>query len=102
LARPDPEQIGFNAGLLALSLYHGDWLRPAEAWHPVKQNPWPQFNALAQHLLARFQVPAFMTSAWFGIVSTGKMLSTARIDVIHFGIMVYQNAINGVATPPRF
>src|SRR5262249_28048429 len=55
----------YSAGLVALALYHGDWLRPVEAWQPVKQNAWPQFASLGQHLLARYRVPAFMTSAWF-------------------------------------
>jgi hypothetical protein len=54
-----------NAGLLALALYPGDWLRPVEEWQPVQQNAWPQFSSLAQHLFARYPVPAFMTSAWF-------------------------------------
>jgi hypothetical protein len=65
--RAGDNRIGFNAGLLALSLYYGDWLRPVETRNPAKQNPWPQFNALAQHLLARYPVPAFMTSAWLDL-----------------------------------
>ena len=71
--RAGDNRIGFNASLLALSLYHGDWLRPVETWNPVKQNPWPQFNALAQHLLARYPVPAFMTSAWFDLPPGEKL-----------------------------
>ena len=63
----------FNAGLLALALYHGDWLRPVESWQPVQQNAWPQFSSLAQHLLARCPVPPFMTSAWFDL-PPGKKL----------------------------
>jgi hypothetical protein len=63
----------FNAGLLALALYHGDWLRPVESWHPVKQNAWPQFSSLAQHLLARYPVPPFMTSAWFDLPPGEKL-----------------------------
>lgn len=71
--RVGDNRIGFNAGLMSLSLYHGDWLRPVEAWHPVEQNPWPQFNSLAQHLLARCPVPAFMTSAWFDLPPGEKL-----------------------------
>jgi hypothetical protein len=63
----------FNAALLALALYHGDWLRPVESWHPVKQNAWPQFSSLAQHLLARYPVPPFMTSAWFDLPPGEKL-----------------------------
>jgi hypothetical protein len=62
-----------NAGLLALALYHGDWLRPVESWHPAKRNAWPQFSSLAQHLLARYPVQAFMTSAWFDLPPGEKL-----------------------------
>ena len=61
--RAGDNRTGFNSGLLALSLYHGDWLRPVESWRPVEQNAWPQFSSLAQHLLSRYPVPPFMTSA---------------------------------------
>jgi hypothetical protein len=55
----------FNAGLLDVALHHADWLRPIETWCPLKQNAWPQFASLAQHLFARYPVPPFMTSVWF-------------------------------------
>lgn len=54
-----------NAGLLALSLHHADWLRPVETWFPPSQNPWPLFTSLAHHLFSLYPVPAFMTSVWF-------------------------------------
>jgi hypothetical protein len=60
-----------NAGLLAL--HHADWLRPVETWRPVKQNAWPQVSSLAQHLLACYAVPAFMTSAWFELPPGEKL-----------------------------
>jgi hypothetical protein len=63
--RAGDTRIPFNVGLLDLALHHADWLRPSESWRPVKQNSWPLFSSLAQHLLARYPVPAFMTSAWF-------------------------------------
>jgi hypothetical protein len=71
--RAGDNRTGFNAGLLALALYHGDWLRPVEAWQAGPQNPWPQFASLAQHLLARYPVPAFMTSAWFELPAGEKL-----------------------------
>jgi hypothetical protein len=55
----------FNFGLLDLALHHADWLRPVETWCPPKLNAWPQFSSLANHLLARYPIPAFMTSVWF-------------------------------------
>ena len=42
--RAGDNRNAFNSGLLALALYHGDWLRPVESWHPVRQNAWPQFS----------------------------------------------------------
>lgn len=54
-----------NAGLLDLALHHADWIRSIEMWSPTHQNVWPLFSSLAQHLLARYPVPAFMTSVWF-------------------------------------
>jgi hypothetical protein len=56
-----------NDGLMALALYHSDWLRPVDTWHPAKQNAYPQFASLAQHLFARYPVPACMTSVWFDL-----------------------------------
>jgi hypothetical protein len=70
--RPGDNRNRVNAGLLALALYRGDWLRPVEAWRPVEQNAWPQFASLAHHLLARYPVPPFMTSAWFELPAGDK------------------------------
>ncbi len=56
-----------NAGLLALSLHHADWLRPVETWFPSRQNAWLLFTSLAHHLLAVYPVPPFMTSVWFDL-----------------------------------
>jgi hypothetical protein len=71
--RAGDNRNGFNSGLLALALYHGDWLRPVEAWRPLQQNAWPQFASLAQHLLARYPVPPFMTSAWLDLPRGEKL-----------------------------
>jgi PcfJ-like protein len=65
--RPRDYRTPFNAGLLALALHHADWLRPLETWFPTTQKAWPQFTALAHHLLARYAVPPFMTSVWFDL-----------------------------------
>jgi hypothetical protein len=71
--RAGDSRNAFNAGLLALALYHGDWLRPIETWRPMGQNRWPLFTSLAQHLLARYPVPAFMTSAWLELPPGEKL-----------------------------
>ena len=52
--RAGDHRTPLNAGLLALALHHGDWLRPVEAWWPRAENTWPLFASLARHLLARF------------------------------------------------
>jgi hypothetical protein len=62
-----------NAGLLDLALHHADWIRSVELWRPAHRNVWPLFSSLAQHLLALYPVPAFMTSVWFNR-SLGKRL----------------------------
>jgi len=62
-----------NAGLIDLALHHADWIRSVEIWQPVNQSVWPLFSSLAQHLLARHPVPAFMTSVWLD-QSLGKRL----------------------------
>jgi hypothetical protein len=66
-----------NAGLLALALHNADWLRPVETWFPARQNAWPLFTSLAHHLLARFPVPAFMTTVWFDL-PPGEILPQHR------------------------
>jgi hypothetical protein len=71
--RAGDNRTACNSGLLALALYHGDWLRPVESWQPVHHNAWPQFASLAQHLLARYPVPPFMNSAWFDLPAGEKL-----------------------------
>jgi hypothetical protein len=53
--------------LLAIALYHSDWLRPVETWVPSHENAYPQFASLARHLFAKYPVPACMTSVWFDL-----------------------------------
>jgi hypothetical protein len=55
----------FIEGLLALAHHERDWLRPAEEWASSTRNARRQFGSLARHLLANFDVPAFMDTAWF-------------------------------------
>lgn len=64
-SRPRANRTAINAGLLALALYHEDWLRPVEAWCPATAKAWPLFTSLAHHLFTRYPVPNFMTSVWF-------------------------------------
>lgn len=55
----------FIRGMAALAEHADHWIRPVKAWRPKSHNPQRQFGSLARHLLARYDVPAFMDSAWF-------------------------------------
>lgn len=55
----------FVEGLAALARLHRRWLRPLADWKPRARNVHRQFAALARHLLARYEVPAFMDSVFF-------------------------------------
>src|SRR5918997_6500639 len=50
--------------LLALSAHRRDWVRPLDAWRARSHNARRQFASLLRHLLARYEVPAFLDSAW--------------------------------------
>ena len=58
-------------GLVMLASRHTEWLRPPGTWEPEPRHcPWnhgPLFRSLARHLLARYEVPRFMDSAWFEV-----------------------------------
>ena len=55
----------FVEAMGALSRQRGAWIRPVEDWRPNSHNPRRQFNSLARHLLATYDVPFFMDAAWF-------------------------------------
>jgi len=52
-------------GLIALARHHRDWLQPVETWQAASRSLQVQFGELARHLLARYEVPAFMDPVWF-------------------------------------
>ncbi|MFO0953237.1 MAG: PcfJ domain-containing protein [Isosphaeraceae bacterium] len=54
----------FTKGLLALSAYEPQWIRMPEGWAPRTHNAYRQFHSLVRHLLARYDVPTFMNTAW--------------------------------------
>ena len=61
---PTP-QNNFMDGLAALATWHGHWKRDVEGWRPESHNGRRQFGALVRHLLAEFDVPACMDTAFF-------------------------------------
>ena len=64
-------------GLAALAYHHRRWIRPLEDWSSVlpkngTPRPSDQFSSIARHLLARYEVPSFMDTAFFlGITDKG-------------------------------
>ena len=55
----------FVEALGMLARHRTAWIRPVEKWRPKSHNPRRQFNHLARHLLAKYEVPFFMDTAWF-------------------------------------
>jgi hypothetical protein len=75
-------------GLAALAYHHRRWIRPLEQWSsvlPEKGTPRSseQFSSLARHLLARYEVPSFMDSAFF--MGTGDKARAQQEWFIHVG-----------------
>ena len=40
------------------------WVREPEDWEPRSHNVYRQFHSLVRHLIARYDVPTFMNTAW--------------------------------------
>ena len=55
----------FVEGLAELARHYRHWMRPLSDWQPDAHNPRHQFTSLARHLVARYDIPAFMDAAWF-------------------------------------
>lgn len=55
----------FARAVIALARNSDGWLRQPELWKPRTKNARRQFNSLARHLWATFDVPLFMDTAWF-------------------------------------
>ena len=62
----DPDGPRFADALLALSAHHRDWIRPLRDWRKPSHNIGRQFRSLVRHLIARYDVPAFLDAAWLG------------------------------------
>ena len=52
-------------GLIGVAGYCDCWIRPVDTWHTRSRLQRVQFSDLARHLLARYDVPPFMDTAWF-------------------------------------
>lgn len=56
----------YGKGLVEIFNHRKDWIRPLEGWKPKTHNAHRQFASLVRHLFAKYDVPHFMTSAWYG------------------------------------
>jgi PcfJ-like protein len=67
-----PDATRYANALLALSAHTDRWLRMPGDWAPRSHNAYRQFHALVRHLTARYDVPAFMDTAWLeGLTAKG-------------------------------
>jgi hypothetical protein len=51
--------------LANLARHRRDWHRPLASWQPAGDTDLEQQSSLIRHLLARYEVPAFMEQAWY-------------------------------------
>ncbi len=51
-------------GITELVMHYYSWIRSLQDWKPKTHNADRQFSSLARHLLATYEVPGFMDSAW--------------------------------------
>ena len=71
-ARPALHRLGrvdgntFVEALGALARHSDAWQQSPSEWKPDSRNPRRQFAALVRFLLARYDVPSCLDSAWFG------------------------------------
>ena len=70
-------------GLIDLARHHASWQRPPRTWRPDSRHQTTQFHQLARHLLARYDVPAFMDIVWF--LGDGEQARTQQGWFVHIG-----------------
>lgn len=83
------------SGLLELAKHHARWRNVPETWKPDSHNAQRQFATLARHLLAKYDVPAFLDAAclegdtprarqhqgWFLHIGGGQNIRTADLGI---------------------
>ena len=55
----------FIEGMAELARNYRNWILPVEDWWPEDCNSAQRFGSLTRHLLAKYDVPAFMDTVWF-------------------------------------
>ena len=61
--------------LHSLATWHEFWVKQPEEWKCRSNSPSRQFSSIARHLLAKYDMPGFMDSAWFVDLNAGKYQS---------------------------
>ena len=80
------ETLRFAHALLALSAHQASWVRRPGNWEPRTHNAYRQFHSLVRHLIARYDVPAFMNTAWLeGLTPAGVVHQRWFIHVAQGG-----------------
>ncbi len=64
----------FANALLALSAHTKSWVREPEDWEPRSHNVYRQFHSLVRHLIARYDVPTFMNTAWLAGLTANSVV----------------------------
>lgn len=66
------DAAAYLTAMVALSAYRQQWIRAPEEWVPRSHSAYKQFHSLVRHLVARYEVPTFMNTAWLeGLDSAG-------------------------------
>jgi hypothetical protein len=60
----DQEAPRYAKALLALAAHHRDWIRPLGDWRSPSHNAGRQYHSLLRHMIAHYDVPTFLDSAW--------------------------------------
>ena len=80
------ETRNFANALLALAAHEQSWIRRPGTWEPRTHNAYRQFHSLVRHLVARYEVPAFMNTAWLeGLTPPGVVHQRWFIHVAQGG-----------------
>ena len=58
------QDLRYIDGVIRLHDRRGQWVREVGNWRPQSHNRQRQFASLTRHLMARYDVPSFMDSAW--------------------------------------
>jgi len=61
---PQPTSALYLGGVIRLHQRRAQWRRDPLAWRPESHNSYRQFGALARYLLADYDTPGFLDSAW--------------------------------------